>query len=299
MGNSNANTKENVQKILDLTYSDFFKDWKKMFQRLLDYKKEFDKTTVSRKYHDKELYRWYRHLKKIVNHPDVELPDYYTAQLKSIDFYFGDGHYEQEKKVTEKWLALLQEAIDEGVNIQANHRFKYKGKGLGTWLVGVAKKNKQGKQLDVTERMKEMGFDMEGKNKSPENVVKRFINDLLEDENPVKFLYQTRFNQYVINKKDILKPYLIQAVNDVWKFKFNEERSWEINDFVHRWKKFRYSLEKNPEGKWFVDLKTMGRVYNYALRRKENPEKMKEIIHRFTEKELDELRNEGFTVDFD
>ena len=298
MSKSNKeNDKENIEKIIKLTNSKFFSNWDEMFKRLVEYKQKTGRTTISKQHHDKELYRWYRHLKKITIRNDVELPVFYKKQLDTINFHFGDGHNERQSKINESWLALLQNAIDEGIDIQANHRFKYKGKNLGTWLVGIAQKNKEGKLLELTQRMKEMGFDMEAKNKKPENVVRRFISDLLEDETPHKGIYQTRFNQYILHKKDKLKPYLIQAVNDVWRYKFNEERSWEINDFVHQWKKIRYSVD-NTEGKWIIDKSKMGRIYTYAIKRKKDPEKMKEIIHHFTEKELAELKAEGFTVNF-
>ncbi len=295
----NPNSKENVKKIIKLTTKDFFKKWDEMFARLVEYKEKHGRTTVNKNCKDREFYTWFRHLKRVVLSPDVQLPDYYYNKLKSIDFYFGDGHKERERLIALKWVELLKEALEAGEKVQSNHRYKYKGKHLGTFLVNVTLKNKEGQWLDIREKIEELGFDFDKTARTPESVVKRFLSDLLADENPVKFLYQTRFNQYVMPKKDKIKPHIIKAINDLWQYKFNEERKWEIEDFVIRWKRIRYSEEKNPEGKWLISKKQMGRVYDYAMRRKLYPETMEKIIDRFTDKEKEELKKEGFKVDFD
>ncbi|HUX52971.1 MAG TPA: PIN domain-containing protein [Williamwhitmania sp.] len=201
----------------------------------------------------------------------------------------------------QEWLTLLQDAIENEEDVKANHRYKYKGKSLGTWLTIVAQRNKEGKKLELRAKIEEIGFDYDIKGRNPEASTKRFIKQLLSDESPNKMSYQNWFNQVIAPKKESLSTETIEELNQVWKLKFNEIRYWsipsKIKDRVEEWKEFRYDIENNPKGKWSTHDKEMGDIYFWVLKRKKDPYFMRLIIDQFDETEIDELRSEGFPVD--
>ncbi len=201
------------------------------------------------------------------------------------------------ERINEQWLKLLKEAIDEGVRIQVNHRFKYKGKGLGTYLVGV----KRSKKRDLIKKIKEIGVDFTFHSKKPKDVALKFIRDLREDPNPRKGGYITRFNMYILPKKDILPKSTQKEIERVWKQRFGEERPWRKRDDVptriSKWKKFRYNRKVNPKGKWFQPKSKMGELYYWVYARKNKPWLMKRILDQFDATELQELKEEGFIKD--
>jgi len=94
----------------------------------------------------------------------------------------------------QKWLDLLQEAIDEGVKIGVNHRFKYKGKNLGTFLVEAKRRGSP----ELHEQIKKMGLDFKNHSNKPEDYVQRFIKELWNNPNPNKGNYITRFNTCIL-----------------------------------------------------------------------------------------------------
>jgi hypothetical protein len=200
-----------------------------------------------------------------------------------------------------EWLELLQEALDNDEDVKANHRYKYKGKSLGTWLTGVAQRNKEGKKLELREEIETIGFDYDLKGRTPEASTRRFIRQLMSDEFPNKMSYQNWFNQVIAPKKDDLLTETIEELNQVWELKFDEPRYWDIpskiKDRVDEWKEFRYNPENNPRGKWSTHEKEMGDLYFWVLKRKKDPYLMKLIIDKFDEAEIDELRLEGFPVE--
>ncbi len=194
----------------------------------------------------------------------------------------------------ERWLALLQEAIDEGVKIQVNHRFKYKGRNLGTFLVEAKRRGKP----ELHERIKQMGVDFRDHSNKPEDYLQRFIKELWNDPNPKKGNYITRFNTCVLPKKDILKKKTKEELEIVWKYKFGEDRPWRKRDDVltrvYKWKKFRYNRKLNPEKKWFQPKSKMGDLYFWVYARKRKPWLMQAILSQFDSYELEELQKEGF-----
>ena len=202
---------------------------------------------------------------------------------------------ESKNKIKEnKWLALLQNAINESVEIQVNHRFKYKGKNLGTFLVSAKRKQ----NLELIEKIERLGVNFKMHSKKPEDVLEKFILQLSADNKPNRQRYITRFNMNILPKKDILKQKSIKKFNQVWKEKFNDVRKWEkpetIIDKINRWKEFRYNETLNPNGKWFDYRKIMGKQYSWVYNKKANTDKMNLILEHFNEKELNELKNEGF-----
>lgn len=205
---------------------EYLLQWDEMFNRLKSYKKEFKKTTVSKDFSDKQLYAWYRTQKKIFNHPTLKMPKEHLLKLNSIGFYFGDGHQEGVERTDKKWLRLLKEALDDGENVQTNHRYRYKGQGLGTYLVGVKKKNKLGEKLELKEKITQAGLDMDETSRDNVLVLNRFVRQLRKDKKPNKFKFQNRFNQQVLPRADVLSKEFKDDLTDAWREKFNEERSW-------------------------------------------------------------------------
>jgi len=194
----------------------------------------------------------------------------------------------------QKWLQLLREAIDEGVKMQVNHRFKYKGKNLGTFLVEAKRRGSP----ELKAKIKEIGLDFKDHSNEPEEYLQRFIKELKNNPNPVKGAYITRFNTCVLPKKDILKEETKRAIEEVWMEKFGVERTWKKRDNAitraKKWKKFRYNNKLNPKGKWFQPKSKMGDLYFWAYARKRKPWLMQAILDQFNQTELEELAKEGF-----
>lgn len=134
--------------------------------------------------------------------------------------------------------------------------------------------------------------------KKPEDYLDKFILQLKTDKNPNRQLYITRFNVYVLPKKELLKEQTIEKLNQVWKRKFGDIRKWNkpetVIDKIEKWKEFRYNEKINPNGKWFDYRKIMGKLYGWVYTRKRDKQKMSLILEHFNEKEISELNKEGF-----
>ncbi len=203
--------------------------------------------------------------------------------------------------IDQEWLNLLQDALDSDEDVRANHRYKYEGKSLGTWLVGIAQANKKDKKLDIRAEIEDLGFDYNLRGRTPEASTKRFIRQLAAEDDPLKVNYQNWFNQIVAPKKEDLSEETIEQLNQVWELKFDEERYWDIpnkiKDRVDDWKEFRYNSEVNPRGKWSTNDREMGSdLYTWVLKRRKEDELMSLILDRFSQQELDELEAEGFQI---
>lgn len=192
--------------------------------------------------------------------------------------------------VNHKWLSLLSEAINEGEDIRANHRYKYKNYNLGTYLVGLKKKD----DFELVEKIKIMGFDLEKTNRSPENAAEKFIEKLQRKPYIRKTTIQTEFNSSVLPKKDLLSDETIQRINRLWKERYGKDRSWvkPLNtiDKILKWKDFRYDKKRNPKRKWFQGLTYMGDMYTWVYTMRKDEKKINSIIGVFNEKEKREDR---------
>ena len=198
----------------------------------------------------------------------------------------------------EKWFALLEEAIKEGAKIQVNHRFKYKGKNLGTYLTDL----RAHKKYDIIQEIYDMGFDFSMHSNEPKDLLKRFTKQLREDKDPVKPRYITRFNQTILPKKDLYIKKEMNELNAVWKLKFGDDRKWvkptQLKERVKLWKRFRYSKSKNPQGKWFAPKSKMKDIYFWVYGQLRNPHRMEAVRHLFKDNEIKELKKEGFFKEF-
>ncbi len=115
----------------------------------------------------------------------------------------------------------------------------------------LKKANKSGKKLDVMEKINEI-FDLSSKSRTPVDTANRFINDLLEAENPEKASFQNRFNHSIRDRIDELPDEVQQDIVDVWFLVFEEERSLgrirtRQKDRTDEWKAFRYNNAINQK----------------------------------------------------
>lgn len=196
----------------------------------------------------------------------------------------------------QKWLTLLSKAIKSGENVKANHRYKYKNQNLGTYLVGVKKKDNPA----LITKIKELGFDLNKTSRTPENAAEKLIKKLLIRPKLKKTTIQTEFNNSVLPRKEELSDETIQKVNKIWEECYNEARSWTppltTIDKIIKWKEFRYDKKRNPNRKWHQGLTYMGDLYTWVYNLKKDESKINSIIGVFNEKEKRELISEGFPV---
>lgn len=280
---------------------EYLEKWDAMFIRMKNFKEKYQKTTVPWTYEDRTLYGWYKKQKEIYKHPILKMPNEHLDKLNSIKFYFGDGHKERERIIELNWLKVLKQALEEKDNIKINHGYKFNGEKLGTFLIGVKASNKKGKKLSLRKEIENIGFNFKDTSRKPKDVMRRFIDDLLNDINPSKVVYQTRFNQYIKTKEKLVTNELITEVNEAWLLQFNEKRTWEVKkrliDRTEEWKKFRYDTKQNPKQKWYQGQTKMGsKLYHWVRKRKKDKISMDLIIMKFTETEVEELKSEGFPI---
>lgn len=202
----------------------------------------------------------------------------------------------EQTDTNQVWLALLSEAINSGEDVKANHRYKFNGKNLGTFLVGLKKKNNPELIADV----EKTGFDLNKTSRTPENAAEKLIQKLLTEPKIKKAIIQTDFNNTVLPKKEGLSEKTILKINAIWKERYNEDRSWKkpltTIDKIIKWKEFRYDKKQNPNRKWHQGLSYMGDLYYWVYKLKKNEQKINSIIGVFNEKEKRELKSEGFPI---
>jgi len=202
----------------------------------------------------------------------------------------------EQTDTNQVWLTLLSEAINSGEDVKANHRYKFKGKNLGTFLVGLKKKDNPKLISDI----KKIGFDLNKTNRSPENAAEKLIQKLLAVPKIKKTTIQTDFNNSVLQRKEDLSEETILRINTIWNERYNEERSWKkpltTIEKIIKWKEFRYDKKQNPNRKWHQGLSYMGDMYYWVYKLKNNEKKINSIIGVFNEKEKRELKNEGFPI---
>jgi HKD family nuclease len=282
-----------------LTITDaYLQKWDYMFEKLIAYEKEFGTFTVKRNYADHVLQAWYIKQKLLYKHPELKMPKEHIEKLTAVGFYFGDGHKLREELIVQEWIELLKDAIVNNEKIIQNQSYTYKGRKLGTWLIGISQANKKGKKLDIRERIEATGFDYSNTSRTVENVIARLIEDLYKVENPNKLDWRTRFFKH-INKKGKLDEKTIKDIEFAWEFHFHEKPVWGkmhsgTVDRTDEWRAYRKS-----EGKWFPITLTNNEplnLYFWVNRRKDNPKQMKRIKKNFTDQELTELRNAGFPI---
>jgi hypothetical protein len=198
-------------------------------------------------------------------------------------------------------LELLLEALIDEEDIRVNHRYKYKGIKLGTWLVGVSQANKKGKKLELRQKIIDLGFYISATSRNPIDSANRFVIDLLDAKNPDKGNFQNRFNSTIRDRVDDIPEDIQQDIVDAWFLQFNEDRPLgkireRQRDRTEEWKEFRYNNSINKNKKWLEPLRIMGDIFWWARQKRESKSRMNLIKMNFTEQEKVELRREGFPI---
>lgn len=197
------------------------------------------------------------------------------------------------QEIVARNLKLLKEAIDAGEKVQPNHRFEYKGVRLGSFLVDAKRRNRE----ELIKKIEKIGFSYDNHSSEPEAFLRRYIKDLMESDLSEKGKFITKFNVRILPKKSKFKKKSIKELNVVWKLKYNEKRKWtkplSTKKRVKKWKKYRYDKVVNPEGKWYGGRTKIKELY-YWVRSNRKNQKMHLLWKFFNEKEIEELRKEGF-----
>lgn len=159
--------------------------------------------------------------------------------------------------------------------------------------------NKTGKKLDVRKQIEDLGFDFSETSRSTDDVVERFMADLLNDKNPNKMNFRTRFNQNIKTKKKNLTAEQIKRIEEAWQLQFNEELIWtKIHeptvDRTSEWRSYR-----QKEGVWHP-IKIQGNenivLYHWVNNKLKYKKQMDRLKDNFSEKEKMELRQLGFNI---
>lgn len=298
----NINIEENRTLIdykkLELKITDdYLAKWDYLFDKMKAYKEKYNSVTVAKEYEDRTLYGWYQKQKLLYNHPEIEMPKEHINKLLEIGFYFGDGHILRQETIKKSWLEILKEAIENGEEVKANHRYIYKEHTLGTWLTGIAYQNRKGKKLEVKKEIEDLGFDFSKTGRNTKDVFSRLI-DALSKENPNKKDWRTRIYKH-IQKQDRFTDEMKKEIEEYWELQFNEKLVWgkmheAYIDRTHEWKKY-----KQKTGKWFpivIENGDNSNLYHWVNRKFKNPRTLIKLIDKFDEKEILELRQIGFRI---
>jgi HKD family nuclease len=292
--------------------SKYLETWDENFEFFKEFKSNNKgSVTIPSDYPNAGLYRWYR-LQKIFFADDsidaeYELKYEHIDRLLNEGFYFEDAHELLQQNIEDEWLNVLSDALEhpkERAKIQVNHRYKFNGNRLGTWLVGVSQATKgdnpKPRKLKLKKKIEELGFDFAKTSRKPEHSATRFLEQLLEDKAPIKVDYQILFNRLMLPRSAKIPVNLKQEISVAWELQFKEQRSWDKNprdkDRTEEWKAFRYNTVINPEGKWYNGQSVLGNLYNWVYHKRNDKKKMDLVVDKFSEKELIELRKEGFPV---
>lgn len=285
--------------------------WNSMFDTFLKYKKDKDTVTVPRDCQIPGLYRWYRMQKIFYTDKSIDstykLKYEHIKRLEDAGFYFGDAHKLLQQLKEDEWFDIVTDAIIDPIEkakIRVNHRYKFNGNRLGTFLVGLAqeirKENPKKSKIELNRRIEELGFVISENTKDPKNTAQRFLDKLLNDKSPIKVDYQKYFNSLILPKVDKIPVKVKEEITVAWELQFNEKRTWHKisrrKDRAQEWKEFRYNSLINPDGKWSLSSSIMGNLWHWVRLKRDNKNEMDNIKQVFNEREIIELRSEGFPV---
>lgn len=307
-----SKSEEKESKSIGFTVTDrYLNAWDSMFEAFLKFKKDKGTVTVPRDCEIPGLSRWYRMQKIFYADKSIDsiydLKDEHIKRLEDVGFYFGDANKLLQQNKEDEWMDIVTEAIadpKERKKIGVNHRYRFNGNRLGTWLVALAqeirKENPKKRKLELYNKIKELGFDINKHTKDPKNSSQRFVDKLLNDKSPVKVEYQNIFNHIILPKSDKLTSKIKEEIDIAWELQFKEKRSWEktsrSKDRTQEWKEFRYNSLVNPDGKWSLPSNIIGNLWHWIHKKRVYKSQMEQIKLNFNETELEELRLEGFPI---
>lgn len=289
-----------IDPLRNFEYTEIYlKRWDVLFERMKEYKAIHRTTTVNRNHPDRTLFGWYQKQKRIYHHPTIDMHPEHLIKLKEIGFHFGDGHKLLQQNIALDWVELLEDAIKNGERIALNQKYKYKGRNLGTWLVGLRQHVKQGRKLDVFELVKQLGFDFASHSKEFKDTFERFVTKLENDPNPSSFDYRNIFNARIRDRQNQLSQEDRIRLENAWYLKFKKKMKWSKQhagraDRVDEWriyrKKYRVWYPIKIENHQNIEL------YHWVKRKLSNARSMQRISSKFNAQECGELRDAGFSV---
>ena len=238
IGNIKTNIDNKRNSIYTEEITDFYLEhWDELFQKFIEYTKRENRKTVARNYSNRKLYTWYRRQK--VYYKRGIIPKVHLAKLNEIGFIFDSSYDHKTKVLDEEMLEVLLDALIEGEEVRANHRYIYNGIKLGSWLVHVNESNKRGRRFDTRKEITDLGFYYKNYSRESEHVVERFLRDLVNETNPDKQKFRNKFNSQIHPKQNEIKLEIKQEIEVAWKNQFNEKLNWKIiprsRDYTSEW----------------------------------------------------------------
>ncbi|QFZ54508.1 hypothetical protein FEZ18_06715 [Oceanihabitans sp. IOP_32] len=161
LGNIEITEKRPVKQyksILKIT-DEYLEKWDFMFLKMERFYTENEHCTVPRDYKDRTLYGWYRKQKSL--HQAELLPDEHFKKLKSINFYFGDGHTIFWDR---KWMNSYNQLLEIYKETGDSNIKRYKDNThplfyISNWVALERGKYKKGKLKDwQIEKLESIGF---------------------------------------------------------------------------------------------------------------------------------------------
>lgn len=168
---------------------------------------------------------------------------------------------------------------------------------MGTWLTGIASQNRKGKKLEVKKQIEEIGFDFSKTGRNTEDFYARLINDLSK-ENPNKIRWRIKIYKQ-LHKQERFTAEMKKEIGEFWELQFNEKIVWELMHEKYTDKTDEWKLYRKKQGQWYpikIENGEFHLLHSWAKRKLKSKRSWKDIIHKFNEKELEELRKCGFPV---
>lgn len=269
--------------------------WEVNFKKAEQFRIDFpDKPFPVRYKPDKQFGDWIANQKKYW----WKLSAKRKERLLKISF---DPITKQEIVTDDEIIELVKEALADDVKLIQRQGLIYKGVDIGRRLRDIKNNFSKNKKVDVYNAIEKAGYSFSSVTRTSEITAKRWCEEILEDDNPVRLKYRNRFNKGLLKKKDNISKETQELMNFIWREKFNEELFWDkmhegSNDRTEEWKMFRYNININPNQKWYQPERIMGSVFSWVYRKLKSKRQMERIKSNFTEQEIIELRNEGFPI---
>lgn len=293
-------TEGKIDTLRNFSYTEsYLKRWDVLFERMKDYKAAHITTTVNRNYPDRTLFGWYQKQKKIYHHPSIEMHPAHLEKLKSIAFHFGDGHELRQQNIALEWIELLEDAMKNEEHIVMNQNYQYKGRNLGTWLVGLKQAVKKGKKLDVYELVKQTGYDFSNTSHAISDVIDRFIKRLESDTNPDTLTYRNIYNKSIRDRHEKLTAEQKESLETIWWSKFKKPFHWEKqhagrHNRIEQWRAYR--LKYNT---WYpikIENHQNYDLYHWVKRKMASRKAMQKLRSDLSKGEREELKRAGFPI---
>lgn len=158
----NHNRKNKKYKSILKVTDEYLEKWESMFNKMYEFYKDNNHCTIPKNHHNRTLYGWYRKQKLL--HKAGLIPKEHLEKLKTINFYFEDGH---EIYWRRKWLdsynKLLQIYNETGdCNIKRHKDNQHPHFYISNWVALERGKYRKGKLKEwQIEKLESIGFQWE------------------------------------------------------------------------------------------------------------------------------------------